>query len=187
MFCKSNPILTYLISLHLYIVGFQEDPYCLLQSCHPVMYQIVFNMAWFTVMAIILVFLSTWPRPKADEFAAMSYGWFFCNQWYVWMKSVFADFLKYGLVHRDGHNHSSKYPIVDCSLNLIQSNLPALVHHRLPRRALLFASVLPSRHVSELIKYGLVHRDGNKLGIHVCLTTAQGWWIRCDEIWLGPL
>ena len=90
------------------------------------------------------------------------------------MKSVFEDLLKYGLVHRDGHNHSSKYPIVDCCLNLIQSNLPTLVNRRLPRRSLLFAPVLPSRHVSDFFKYGLVNRDGNNLGILVYLTTAQG-------------
>ena len=83
-------------------------------------------------------------------------------------------FLKYGLVHRDGNNHSSKYPIVACSLNLIQSNLPTLVHRRLPRRSFVFALVLPSRQVSDLFKYGLVHRDGNNLGIYVYLTTAQG-------------
>ena len=60
-----------------------------------------------------------------------------------------SDFYKYGLVHRDGNNHSSKYRIVACSVNLILSNLPNLVNRRLPRRSLLFAPVLPSRHVSD--------------------------------------
>ena len=64
------------------------------------MYRISINTAWFTVMAINLVFMSTWPRPKADEFAALSYGWVPCNQWW----RLISDFLKYGLVHRDGNN-----------------------------------------------------------------------------------
>ena len=87
---------------------------------------------------------------------------------------MISDFLKYGLVHRDGNNHSSKYPIVACSVNLILSNIPNLVNRSLPRRSLLFAPVLPYRHVSDFLIYGLVHRDGNNLGIHVYLTTAKG-------------
>ena len=88
---------------------------------------------------------------------------------------VISVFLKYGLLHRDGNKHSSKYRIVACSVNLILSNLPNLVNRRLPRRSLLFAPVLPSRHVSDLFSYGLVYRDGNNLGIHVYLTTTKGY------------
>ena len=147
--CSVNLILSNLPALvH---VGFQEDPHCLLQSFHPVMYRFFFNMAWLTVMAIILVFMSTWPRPMVTRYPTITH----CSNFISLVTSdmsgwrVISDFLKYGLVHRDGNYHSSKYRIVACSVNLMLSNLPNLVHRWLPRRSLLFAPVLPSRRVTD--------------------------------------
>ena len=123
-------------------------------------------------MAIILVFMSTWPRPKVTRIPTIIYH---CSKLISLVTSnmsgwrVISDFLKYGLVYCDGNNHSSKYRIVACSVNLILSNLPNLVKCRLPRRSLLFAPVLPSRHVSDFLKYGLVYRDGNNLFWYSCL------------------
>ena len=134
-------------------------------------------MAWLTVMAIILVFTSTWPRPKVTRNPTIPH----CSKFISLVTSdmsgwrVNSDVLKYGLAHRDGHNHSSKYRVVACSVNLILSNLPNLVHRRLSKWSLLFAPVMPSRHVTDFFKYGLVHRDGNNLGIHVYLTTVNGY------------
>ena len=37
---------------------------------------------------------------------------------------------------------------------------------------------------TDFLKYDLVHRDGNNLDVHVHLSTTQGWWIRCDDLYM---
>ena len=45
------------------INGWRSDP------------QIFWNMTWFAVIATTQMFMFTCPRPKVDEFAAMTYSW----------------------------------------------------------------------------------------------------------------
>ena len=79
-------IWSYLISPHLYMQASKKIFIACSSLAIPSCINF-FNMTWFTAMVIILVFMSTWPRPKTDELAAMIYGWVSCNPWYVWMRS----------------------------------------------------------------------------------------------------